>query len=347
MLNAPDAAHPVRTVGIPRALLFHKYGTLWRTFFEEVGLTVVVSGDTTRAVVEAGDALSIDEACLASKVFMGHVDALKDQVDAVFIPSFASVNHRAGFCTKFQSLPDLVSNTFRAEGVAVISLDLEDATDAKKMKAAYLDLASRLKVPGAQAKKAYKAAVAAQAAEDAKRAKRAAETVALMAKYRKVASTDPHQKELAPPLILLVAHPYLAHDRYVCGDITDALEAAGAVIVCADEVDHAKSFKRSFAFSETLPWLVNRELAGAALELKGAVDGIVMVSAFPCGPDSLFTDALMRRLKELPILNLVIDAQSGSAGVQTRVESFIDILRFKQEGGYLDAQEIPHQGGQR
>ena len=62
------------------------------------------------------------------------------------------------------------------------------------MKAAYLDLANRLKVPGAQAKKAYKAAVAAQAAEDAKRAKRAAETVALMAKYRKVASTDPHQK---------------------------------------------------------------------------------------------------------------------------------------------------------
>lgn len=332
-----DAANPVATIGIPRALLFHRYGTLWQTFFEELGFQVVVSEDTTRAIVEAGDAASIDEACLASKVYMGHARDLLDKADALFIPSFASVNHRAGFCTKFQSLPDLVSNTFKDEGVRVISLDLEDATDEKKTKAAYLDLASRLGANARTAKRAYKAAISAQAAEDASTAKHAAETLALMAKYRKVAAADPAKKESAPPLILLIAHPYLAHDPYVCGDIISAIEGTDAVVVFADEVDHAKALKRSFDFSETLPWLVNRELAGAAMELQDAVDGMVIVSAFPCGPDSLFSDALMRRMKEKPILNLMIDAQNGSAGVQTRVESFIDILRFKQEGGYLNA----------
>ena len=30
----------------------------------------------------------------------------------------------------------------------------------------------------------------------------------------------------------------------------------------------------------------------------------------------------------------MIDAQSGTAGVETRVESFVDILRFQQKGGY-------------
>lgn len=338
VLSALKPSSRLQTIGIPRALLFHRYGTLWQTFFEELGFTTVISDPTTRAVVEEGDARSIDEACLASKVFMGHVAALLGEADAVFIPSFASVNHRAGFCTKFQSLPDLVSSTFHDEGLAVLSLDLEDATDAKRTKAAFLDLAARLGVPGKQAKKAYKAATAAQAAKDAQAAKHAAETLSLMAKYRKVAAADPARKEAVPPLILLVAHPYLSHDRYVCGDIVDALEGTGSVVLCADEVDHAKAFKRSFDFSETLPWLVNRELAGAALDLKGTVDGIVIVSAFPCGPDSLFADALMRRLDDVPILNLMIDAQNGSAGVQTRVESFIDILRFKQEGGYLDAQ---------
>lgn len=337
VLSALNPSPRVQTIGIPRALLFHRYGTLWQTFFEELGINVIVSEETTRAVLEAGDARSIDEACLASKVFMGHVAALLGKVDAVFIPSFASVNHRAGFCTKFQSLPDLVSSTFHDERLTVISLDLEDATDAKKTKAAFLDLAARLGASGAQAKKACKAAASAQAAHDARAAKHAAETLSLMAKYRKVAASDPHGRETAPPLILLVAHPYLSHDRYVCGDIIDALEGTGSVVLFADEVDHGKAFKRSFDFSETLPWLVNRELAGAALDLKGAVDGIVIVSAFPCGPDSLFADALMRRLDGMPILNLMIDAQNGSAGVQTRVESFIDILRFKQEGGYLDA----------
>ena len=29
--------------------------------------------------------------------------------------------------------------------------------------------------------------------------------------------------------------------------------------------------------------------------------------------------------------------QSGTAGVETRVESFVDILRFQQKGGYVHA----------
>lgn len=330
----------IRTIGIPRALLTHRYGTLWKTFFQELGFNVIMSDETTRAIVEAGDAASIDEACLASKVFMGHVHELLGKADAIFIPSFQSTNHRAGFCTKFQSLPDMVSNTFRDQGLPVISLDLEDVTDERKTKSAYLALAMDLGASPKRARKAYKAAHGAQASEDAARAKHAAETLALVQKYRKVAATDPTRRESAPPLILLVAHPYIAHDRYVCGDIIDAIEGTGSVVVFADEMDHAKEFRLSFEFSETLPWLINRELAGAAVDLQEAVDGIVIVSAFPCGPDSMFSDALMRRMSRMsgkPLLNLIIDAQNGSAGVQTRVESFIDILRFKQEGGYLSA----------
>ena len=34
--------------------------------------------------------------------------------------------------------------------------------------------------------------------------------------------------------------------------------------------------------------------------------------------------------KGIPILNLVLDSQSGAAGVETRLESFIDIIRFKE-----------------
>ena len=46
-------------------------------------------------------------------------------------------------------------------------------------------------------------------------------------------------------------------------------------------------------------------------------------------------DAIMRCIQGTPILNLMIDAQSGTAGVETRVESFVDILRFQQKGGYV------------
>ncbi len=69
--------------------------------------------------------------------------------------------------------------------------------------------------------------------------------------------------------------------------------------------------------------------------LRDKIDGIVLVSAFPCGPDSMTDDAIMRCIEGVPILNLMIDAQSGTAGVQTRIESFVDILRFQQKGGYI------------
>lgn len=113
LLRQPAFAD-VKTIGIPRGLLYYRYATLWCTFFEELGRRVVVSSPTDRAILEAGDHRSVDECCLASKIYMGHVEALlqNDEVDAIFIPSVDNLGHNDSFCTKFQALPDLVSNTF-------------------------------------------------------------------------------------------------------------------------------------------------------------------------------------------------------------------------------------------
>ena len=76
----------VQVVGIPRALLFYRFGVLWTTFFESIGRTVVVSDPTDKAIADGGDRLSVDECCLASKVFIGHGESLAGRCDAVFVP---------------------------------------------------------------------------------------------------------------------------------------------------------------------------------------------------------------------------------------------------------------------
>ena len=58
-----------------------------------------------------------------------------------------------------------------------------------------------------------------------------------------------------------------------------------------------------------------------------------MLSVFPCGPDSMVNDMIIRKFSGTPILNIVLDDQDGTAGLETRLESFIDILKFK--GGSL------------
>ena len=83
--------------------------------------------------------------------------------------------------------------------------------------------------------------------------------------------------------------------------------------------------------------MVNRELIGSILMLHDQVDGIVLMSAYPCGPDSMCDDAIERCIKGKPILTLTVDAQAGTAGVETRVESFVDILSYQKKGGYLNA----------
>jgi predicted nucleotide-binding protein (sugar kinase/HSP70/actin superfamily) len=64
--------------------------------------------------------------------------------------------------------------------------------------------------------------------------------------------------------------------------------------------------------------------------LKEKADGIILVSAFPCGPDSMTNELLIRRIKGIPVLPLILDIQSGMAGIETRIESFLDIIRFQK-----------------
>ena len=164
------AADGPRRIGMPRALLHYRYGTLWTTFFEALGCDVVLSAPTDRSTVARGDALSNDECCLASKIYLGHVASLVDSgaCDAVFVPSIANVGRRRGFCTKFQALPDLVANTFADQRIEVLSCLVNEVDEHKSMKDALIELATQRYTGPREAKRAWKAAARAQ--EQAERA---------------------------------------------------------------------------------------------------------------------------------------------------------------------------------
>lgn len=326
--RAQDA--DVQTVGIPRALLYHRYGALWRAFFESLGRSVMVSRPTDRAVLEAGQAASVDETCLASKVYMGHVRALMDAdpaPDAIFVPSMLSQGMLRMYCTKFQALPDLVANTFADEAPRLLSLRVDDPRGASE-EDAYLDLAARLGATRREAKAAWKAAVHDQREHEEALARAQAELVA---------SRDKLPVSQRPLTILVASHPYVLHDAFVGGPVIDTLRELGVTVLFADETDRSRAYKESLKFSQTMPWAVNREVVGSILLLHEHVDGIVLMSAFPCGPDSMTDDAVSRCIHGKPLLTLTVDAQSGTAGLETRIESFVDILNYQRKGGYLHA----------
>lgn len=327
-------ARDVKVVGMPRGLLYYRYHVLWRTFFEQLGRTVVVDSPSTRETFEVGDAASVDECCLASKLYMGHVRALLDGAgaagasapDALFIPSIANIGRFKAFCTKFQALPDLVQNAFYERRPRILSCLVDEQYASTSMADSFIELGERLGASPKEAKAAWR---------EARRAHRR-HREELSEAQRDLLQAVSRMPETERPLTILVAaHPYVGHDPFVGGAVTDALKGQGAEVIFADEADPERSLKASFEFSDTLPWIVNREIVGAILSLHDRVDGIVILSAFPCGPDSMTDDAIQRCIHGKPILSLTVDAQSGLAGVETRVESFMDILRYQHEGGYL------------
>ena len=238
------AADGPRRIGMPRALLHYRYGTLWTTFFEALGCDVVLSDPTDRSTVAHGDALSNDECCLASKIYLGHVASLvdSDACDAVFVPSIANVGRRRGFCTKFQALPDLVANTFADQRIEVLSCLVNEVDEHKSMKDALIELATQRYTGPREAKRAWKAAARAQ--EQAERAATLRQTRALS--QLEAARAAARRPEDAPLAILLAAHPYLAHDAFMGGALTDLLESMNAVVLFADEADRERSLQASF-----------------------------------------------------------------------------------------------------
>ena len=91
-------------IGIPQGLLYYEYGRLWESFLRELGLTVVLSGQTTQAMMDYSSGL--DELCLPAKVFIGHCIALRKQVDLLFVPRVVSMSRGQYMCPQMIAMPD-------------------------------------------------------------------------------------------------------------------------------------------------------------------------------------------------------------------------------------------------
>ena len=306
----------IHTIGIPRGLMAYRNGILWKKFFEDLGFRCIISPKSDRAILERGTERAVDETCLPFKMYLGHVMWLIGKCDAVFVPRMGGYDSREKMCTRYEALPDLVRNIFREEQIPVLTVSYDWYTKTTEEKV-YMELGSALGRTKKEAKKAYS------------HAKKYQDT------WLKSRVKEQNQiLESKKSKVLLAGHPYVLHDAYMGGELTHILQKMDAEVVYTDYADRESALKRSYDFSRVMPWLINREITGALFMLKRKVDGIILVSAYPCGPDALVNDMLVRKVKDIPVLSLTLDAQSGTAGVETRIESFIDIIRYQKAGGY-------------
>lgn len=294
-------------VGIPRALLYHKYKYLWGKFFEELEIPVLYSPVTTKKTLKDGIKNSIDESCLSSKIFMGHVSSLIGKCDYILIPRICNFGKKEDVCVKFNALYDNVKIVFK--NCKLITYDV-DVTSGKKEKTGFIEMGMQLGKSYTDSKIAYIKAL----------------------KY----SMYKHEEDIKNQInriekstrkkVLLVAHPYNAFDPMIGENVKDILNKLNIDVFDAELVPYDKAIKLSKNLSKDLYWTYSKVLIGGILYYRQKMDGLVFLSTFPCGLDSITNELVMRKLPNIPKINIIFDEQTGSAGLQTRLESFADIL---------------------
>lgn len=300
------------TIGIPRGLLYYRYERLWKSFFNELGINIIVSPVTTHELADKGMTVTGSEACLALKIFFGHVQSLVGKCDYILVPRVKSYGRNREMCPRFDALYDLTVNTFRDSGQKFLTFNVDERFGISE-RDGFVNLGRALGVNPIAARKAYKVA---------KSAEHSAETM-WVGRENKLYEQDGIK-------ILLVARNYVIEDAYIGKPIVEFLKGNDAIPIKAYALDREKALCHSTDMSPTCKWEFCRETVGGVVLSRDKVDGIILVSTFPCGPDSMVNEILIRRISGNPVLNIVLDGQNGTAGLETRLESFLDIIRLKK-----------------
>lgn len=322
-------------IGIPRGMSFYGNYPFWHGFFSALGFKVVLSDPTTKQTMSEGSALVVTETCLPIKIYLGHILNLinKKGIKNIFVPSLQSIAPKIYNCSKIRGLPDLVRNVVKGD-FNIIEATLDKSA---KRQGLYEFLAEavapfgitdpeKIKSASKQGWKVYNNFLLMMRSGISYKA---ALKNALEGKIVLEAQTSSH-----PINVALVSHGYNIYDERASMKIFEKLEEMDVKVFTSLQLTNEQMEEGIASLGQRRYWANENEMTGTAGHyLKdNKIDGIITLTAFGCGPDSLMLERVMRKAKEAgkPMLCLTIDEHTGEAGFITRLEAFIDMLFRKK-----------------
>lgn len=328
-------------IGMPRALLHHYYSPLWVKFFQLLDLEVVTSDVTHKHQIEKGIKVTVPEICVPIKIFNGHViDLLEKDVDFVFVPRFVSVEKDYWFCPKFMGLPELTGYSVPGAKARMLTLTFSGNDEGLTDFAAYKPLCPLLGIRPDRLKGALKAAAAHW---QLFRAHCMTGYTLDEAQTRAQAGIVPERLPSPPGTVTLgvLGYVYNLYDPFASLEILSKLRGMGVRIITFEMLPQALLMARRPQQDKAIYWTFSDKLirAGQHLLEQPEVDGLIHVTAFGCGPDSIVGKLLEMdgEACHKPMMTLRIDEHTGESHLQTRLEAFVDMIARKkrQKGGVI------------
>jgi len=307
------------TIGINRSLMMHLHYPLFNTFFRKLGFDVVLPDEIEQEGVERKGAAF----CYPVDVAHGYFyNLIKKKPDYVFLPLLLELdipnhtNYRKT-CVFVQGEPFYLKAAFQQEirDITFLQPRLNFSEGYEKELPKFIDVGKGLGCGARQARAAYKAACDSQRSfirSLRKEGVHALEALggnsdefaivlfgrAYNAFAPEINMGIPHK--IASRGIRVIPFDFLAFDEEECDP--DMYWGSGQMIMKAAK------------FVERHP------------QLYGAY-----ISNFSCGPDSFIISYFRDIMGNKPSLTLELDEHTADAGLDTRIEAFIDIIRRHRE----------------
>lgn len=324
-------------IGIPRTLAYFMLFPFWKTFFEGIGQEVVESSPTTREILDNGIRDTVSDACIPIKIYHGHVADLIGKVDYIFVPRLVSFRKFGDFgtetlCPKFLGLPDMiVASINNLPPLIQARIDLKQGR--KKLFEVYKAVGEGLGAMPFAIRKAYYQALKVQNRYEKLLQKGILPEPAMEQAF--IGGTGEALCEKKPYSLAVVGYPYAIYDSFINVGLLRMLEKAGVRVFTQDMLSWRQLNRQGKKMPKDTFWFFsNRAIQGALYFLdEKPVDGIIHVTAFACGPDSIVDRyiELEARKRSIPFMSIMIDEHTGEAGVSTRIEAFMDMLRYRRE----------------
>ncbi|MFX0095739.1 MAG: acyl-CoA dehydratase activase, partial [Candidatus Hodarchaeota archaeon] len=298
---------PKFTIGIPRALTAHFLFPLYYSFFNELGMNVIVSD-----IHPDGEFKTKAPFCFPIQIAHGAVLDLIEQnesLDYIFLPQiqrmpFKESKFNSYLCPITQGSPYVIQKVF--EKYSFLTPVLNFLEGYKNCNALVTMAVSRLDQTYRIARKAYRRAVQIQLNAELSLQKIGKEALS------KALSRN-------SPSVIIVGRSYNAYPKETSHSIGRKLASKGILAIPHDCLGVQKS-------NQTIWYFSNLILDAVKLSKKHKNLFILFISNFGCNIDAFTQEYLQAEIQNKPYLILEIDAHTAEAGTQTRLEAFIEIV---------------------
>lgn len=308
-----------RSVGIPRALLTHSLYPLYSTFFSSLGLEVVLSGLDPR-----GELKSYSGFCFPAQTAHGAIlDLAKQGVDLVFLPHVKRMPQHglcrdSCLCPITQASPFFLAAAFPDVRFLSPVLDFtrgyECGPDLEEI------IAREFGIGREKVQQAWEAAKSVQM-----NVEHAMYELGRQALQRALSE--------GKPTIVLAGRSYNAYAAEASQSVGRKLSSMGVAVIPADCLAPIEEGPFAWHFS-------NQILNAMALAKKHSNLFLVCISNFSCTVDAFTHTRVASGMSSKPYLILEIDAHTADAGVQTRLEAFLDIVHNYQVAPAMRGQQF-------